>query len=126
MSDLSLAKKLQIKAGKRLLIANDPGGYLQMIGMPEGASVSVSADGEFDIVLAFFTERAALDAQLNILKSGMSAGGILWVAYPKGTSGVATDLNRDILRAHLDSVGLKAVALVAIDDTWSALRLKPA
>ncbi len=51
---------------------------------------------------------------------------MLWVTYPKGTSKVKADINRDIIREYARTIGLEAVALVSVDDTWSALRLKQA
>jgi hypothetical protein len=50
---------------------------------------------------------------------------VLWFAYPKGTSGIKTDINRDILRETAEEHGVTTVTAVAIDDTWSALRLRP-
>ncbi len=47
------------------------------------------------------------------------------MSYPKRTSGVKTDVDRDVIREYAASVGLGAVAIVSLDDTWSALRLKP-
>ena len=92
--------------------------------MPEGVSVYRSIEGEFDVVLSFFTEKADLDSQIGRLKSAMGGRGILWVSYPKGTSKKVTDLSRDILRAHLAGKGLEGVSLVALDGTWSAMRFK--
>ena len=52
--------------------------------------------------------------------------GLLWLCYPKGTSKVKTDVNRDILNRRLaEEYGLEGVAMVSIDDTWSAMRFKP-
>ena len=48
----------------------------------------------------------------------------IWVSYPKGKS-MATDLNRDIVRTTLQPLGLDTIAQIAIDNTWSALRVKP-
>ena len=47
------------------------------------------------------------------------------VTYYKGTSRVKTDINRDTISAYTHSVGLEGVAMISIDDDWSALRLKP-
>jgi hypothetical protein len=49
---------------------------------------------------------------------------MLWVTYPKGTSKAKVDVNRDSLREYDLTIGLQAVSLLAIDDVWSALRLK--
>ena len=50
---------------------------------------------------------------------------VLWFAYPKGSSGIKTDINRDTLRATAEEFGITTVAAVSIDDTWSALRFRP-
>lgn len=50
----------------------------------------------------------------------------IWIAYPKGTSGVKTDVNRDRLRDMGEKFGLRTVTAVSIDETWSALRFRPA
>jgi len=51
---------------------------------------------------------------------------VLWFAYPKGiTSGIKTDINRDILRVIAEEYGITTVTAVSINDTWSALRFRP-
>ena len=50
---------------------------------------------------------------------------LAWVAYPKAGK-LGTDLNRDILAALLTAEGVQPVRQVAIDETWSALRFRPA
>jgi len=50
---------------------------------------------------------------------------VLWFAYPKGTSGVKTDVNRDIIREIGEEFRITTVAAISIDDTWSALRFRP-
>lgn len=55
----------------------------------------------------------------------MNEGGLLWLCYPKGTAKIKTDLNRDVLRETVAARhGLEGVSLVAIDDTWSAMRFR--
>ncbi len=125
VSETTLAKKLKIRPGSRLLILNAPRNYREKLGaLPEGASISEGGDGEFDVVLAYCTKKSDLDQQIGLLKSAMGEKGILWVLYPKGSSKMDTDLNRDILRAHLAGSGLEGVALVSVDETWSAMRFK--
>ena len=72
----------------------------------------------------FVTARKELEAQLGSLKSALQPKGLLWVTYPKGTSKVKADINRDTIAEYAKTVGLQAVAMVSVDDTWSALRLK--
>ncbi len=50
---------------------------------------------------------------------------VLWFAYPKGTSKVKTDINRDSIRETGEGFGITTVAAISINDTWSALRFRP-
>lgn len=50
---------------------------------------------------------------------------VLWFAYPKGTSKIKTDINRDTIRVTAEEFCITAVAAISIDDTWSALRFRP-
>lgn len=50
---------------------------------------------------------------------------VLWFAYPKGTSKIKTDINRDILRETAEAYGITTVAAISIDSTWSGLRFRP-
>ena len=50
---------------------------------------------------------------------------VLWFAYPKGTSKIRTDINRDIIRETGEGYGITTVTAISINDTWSALRFRP-
>ena len=50
---------------------------------------------------------------------------VLWFAYPKLSSGIVTDIHRDILHAVSEEYGITPVAAISINDTWSALRFRP-
>ncbi|HTB32279.1 MAG TPA: hypothetical protein VK808_09660 [Bacteroidia bacterium] len=60
----------------------------------------------------------------NDLKN-VETDSILWFAYPKGTSGIKTDINRDTIRVTGEEFGITTVTAISIDDTWSALRFRP-
>lgn len=62
-----------------------------------------------------------LDHQLKSIEPDS----VLWFAYPKGSSKIKTDINRDIMRVKGEDYGITAVTIVSIDDTWSALRFRP-
>ena len=65
---------------------------------------------------------------LDFLKTNLKnteADSILWVAYPKGTSKIKTDINRDTIRVTGEEFGITTVTAISIDDTWSALRFRP-
>jgi hypothetical protein len=125
MSDKTVAQKLLLKPGQRLLLRHAPDGWLPAPGpWPDGVNLLTAPTEPADIVLAFVTTRAQLEAELTELKAALAPAGILWIAYPKGTSRATTDINRDSIRAYAQATGLQAVSIFAIDDTWSALRLK--
>jgi hypothetical protein len=50
---------------------------------------------------------------------------VLWFAYPKGTSKIKTDINRDTIRETGETYGITTVTAISINDTWSALRFRP-
>jgi bifunctional DNA-binding transcriptional regulator/antitoxin component of YhaV-PrlF toxin-antitoxin module len=125
MSSKSIAEKLQIKQGKKVLLVNEPKDYRINLGkLPDNTTVTEKTSKAFDIIQVFISSKAELQNQLPKLKLLLADKGIFWVTYPKGTSKVKADVNRDSIREYGQTVGLQAVSLVAIDDTWSALRLK--
>jgi hypothetical protein len=73
--------------------------------------------------LAFFTRQANLERDVPKLARALAPGGIMWLAYPKGKQ-LASDIHRDTLRVAVERMGLDTVALVALDEVWSAVRCK--
>lgn len=65
---------------------------------------------------------------LDFLKNDLQnieADSVLWFAYPKGTSKVKTDINRDTIRLTGEEFNITTVSAISIDDTWSGLRFRP-
>jgi hypothetical protein len=65
-----------------------------------------------------------MDFLNNNLKN-IEPDSVLWFAYPKGTSKIKTDINRDTIRVTGEEYGITTVTAISIDDTWSALRFRP-
>jgi len=125
MSDKSIAEKLFIKPGYKFLLVNPPDGYLAHMGaMPDGIVILNDAETPVEAIQVFVANRQELEQQLPRLKELMAPKGMLWVTYHKGTSRVKTDIHRDTINAYAQSIGLEGVAMISIDDDWSALRLK--
>jgi hypothetical protein len=121
----SLARKLLIKPGSRVAIVDAPAGYPErLLPLPDGAAV-VDVQPGLDVVQVFVRDKTALNGAAAAFGS-VREGGVLWVCYPKGGIKAGTDLNRDVLWQELSKVGLAGVTLVAVDDTWSAMRFRPA
>jgi hypothetical protein len=121
-----LFKKLQVKPGMRIAVLHAPPEFEKLLTkLPDGVERTKSVRGELDLIHTFATEKHAAIGEAPKLAKALRAGGILWVSYPKGKK-IATDLNRDVLRVELEQLGLglEAVAQVAIDELWSALRFK--
>jgi Protein of unknown function (DUF3052) len=76
--------------------------------------------------LAFINNQQELQDFLKNNITQVQHDSILWLAYPKGSSGIKTDINRDSLRNIAAEFGLATVTAISIDSTWSALRLRPA
>ena len=126
MSAKTIAQKLLIKEGYKVLLVNPPSGYKTLLG-PLTRSVTIlksPAVGSADLVQVFVKGRKELEAQLGKLKKALNPKGLLWVTYYKGTAKRKTDINRDTINAYAKSLGLEGVAMISVDDDWSALRLK--
>ena len=120
MSDKPVAERLQVKGERRLCVIGASAALDKLIG----AKKARADVGQADVVLLFVPDRAGLDARLPALLKTMSKTAILWVAYPKLTSKIAADLSRDVIHKLAPRHGLDTVSQIAIDDDWSALRLK--
>lgn len=111
---MSVADKLQVKKERRLALADAP------------LSIEAPAAplGEAEVVVQFVRSRAEFDGKIPALLKAIRADAILWVAYPKLTSKLAGDLNRDIIHGAAPAMGIDCVSQIALDDDWSAMRMK--
>lgn len=123
MSDKTVAEKLHIKPGKSVTFFNPPENNDELLGGID-QDIAISEGDPADILLAYIEDRKQLERNLLALKSSIKDDGALWIAYHKGTSSVDTDINRDSIAAYAKKNGLKGVAMISINDNWSALRLK--
>ncbi|MCW5851528.1 MAG: hypothetical protein KIT87_15760 [Anaerolineae bacterium] len=126
MADAALLKKLLVKSGMRVLVLNAPDGYLARLEPPpDGASLSTQAEGVFDLVQLFVAQKAQLDTVWQTVQSAVKPGGVVWLAYPKLSSKVKSDMTRDRGWETVRAAGWEPVTQIAIDDIWSALRFRP-
>jgi len=115
---VDLSGKLQIKPGQSAAVLNAPPG----LALPGVQAAASAADA--DAVIAFVTRQEDLDSAGEAVAAAR-ADRLAWIGYPKGGQ-LGTDLNRDRLAAALADQGVQPVRQVSIDDTWSALRFRPA
>jgi hypothetical protein len=77
------------------------------------------------VALLFVTNSEELIANFEPVVSKLIEDAHFWICYPKGTSKIKTDINRDILWKMIEPYGFSPVMMVAIDETWSAMRVRP-
>lgn len=121
-SGTPLHRKLGIKPDGRVLLVAAPPDFA-LDDVPAGAVVHTRAAGSaYDVILAFCPDRARLDKRVSVLPERIVTNGALWIAWPKRASGVATDLDENIVRDTGLEAGLVDVKVIAIDATWSGLK----
>lgn len=123
-SGTPLPKKLGIREGARVAFPGEPENFRTALGtLPDGVDVRGRARGPLDVIVAFFTRRADLAGRLDRLVANLEPDGGLWIAWPKRSSGVETDITEDVVREVALPRGLVDNKVCAIDETWSGLRL---
>jgi hypothetical protein len=116
-----LAAKLGVGPESRVLVVAAPAGFA--LAAPPGAVVHARPGrGPYEVVLAFCPDRAALRRRFAPLADRLTPAGALWVAWPKRSSRVPTDLDENVVREHGLGVGLVDVKVAAVDATWSGLK----
>jgi hypothetical protein len=116
---MDLAGKLQL----------GPGQSVAVMGQPEGVALDLGNDhpvaDKADAVIVFCRGRDDLERMSDAFVPPAKRDELTWIAYPKAGK-LGTDLNRDVLAELVKARGVQPVRQVALDDTWSALRLRPA
>ena len=122
-SGTPLAKKIGITEGSRIALVNAPKDFqFEPKELPDNVEFVKPSAKSLDIILFFVTTEQALAKEFSKLAARLTANGMIWIAWPKKSSGVATDLSFDrAQRIGLDA-GLVDVKICAVDDTWSGLK----
>lgn len=122
-SGTPLPGKLGIKVSSRVLLHNAPSGFEDaLMPLPERAQLLQRAQRAVDVIVLFTRGEAELRAALPQAIGQLKRDGGLWVAWPKKSSGLTTDLSFDVVQRTGLTAGLVDNKVCAIDDTWSGLR----
>ena len=124
MADASLAKKMKRKPGARTAILHAPAGY-EAAAFPGLEPAASSLNGLFDWIQIFVQNKAELDKLTPKAAKALKPESILWITFPKGSSGIQTDLTRDQGWEAIRSLELKWITLISVNETWSAFSLRP-
>jgi hypothetical protein len=123
----TLAKKLLIKPEQRIVLLNAPPAYPAALEpLPEAVRISDEPSGPCDMILVFVRNRAQLETSMPAVQPILRPTTLFWIAYQKGGAKAGTDLHRDLLWEAMAPHGWTGVTLIALDDTWSAMRFRPA
>ena len=119
---MDLARKLQLKPGQSVAIVAQPAGVALDLGSDHPASDGADQP---EAVIVFCRNRDELERLSGEFVPPAERDALTWIAYPKAGK-LGTDLSRDVLAALVKARGVQPVRQVALDDIWSALRLRPA
>ncbi len=126
----AIFKKLNYKDQGTLYIINSPDSFTpEMKKMEDLAEVKTTLDNAkgLTFVIAFVTKQNEVDKLAETIARKLAPDGILWFAYPKGSSKrYKCEFNRDTGWQKLGDLGFEGVRMVAIDEDWSALRFRKA
>jgi len=121
-SGTPLPKKLGIKAGHRVRLANAPAEVrAELSEALAECSIPKQADA-LDFVMVFSKSRAELTKEFSRLEKLLAPAGMLWVSWPKRSSGVATDVDENVVRGIGLDAGLVDVKVCAVTEVWSGLK----
>ncbi|MCL2472031.1 MAG: hypothetical protein FWF25_09905 [Propionibacteriaceae bacterium] len=116
--DATMFRRMRVRPGSRVRVLGAPGPY------PESDDIQQVDQGEAEVVHLFIDSRDQCVARFPEAVAACAPGGVIWVSYPKSKGKKTYDINRDSLWAVLLDAGHHPVSQVALDDQWSAVRVK--
>ena len=122
-SGKSIVQKLGLKPGFCIFVDGLSVAYGDVVGeLPAGVRIATTAKGPFDLVHLFAAETKALAARLRLYRQAIAPDGMIWVSWPKKSSGVTTDLTDTVVRKIGLAAGLVDIKVCAVDEVWSGLK----
>jgi len=122
-SGTPLPKKLGIKEGYRVALINMPTDVrTELRAALAECRVAKDLSGPLDFIHVFSKSHAELEREMKRASKTLAPAGMLWISWPKKSSGVATDLTENIIRETGLALGLVDVKVCAVTDVWSGLK----
>lgn len=123
MNPKTAAAKGGIKPGTSVAVVNAIPEIVSAVGLP--SDVRFVEAGEAQVVLLFANTRADLERSMPSAVSALAPNAVIWVLFRKGSRAAGLDMNRNDIWAIAERMRMRPLGLVAIDETWSAFRLRP-
>jgi hypothetical protein len=121
-SGTPLVKKLGIKPGFNIAFVSAPQAYANDLNLPPEVSVNSRSGKLLDFAQLFVKSEKELKTTFPEYAGRLNASGMLWVSWPKKSSGVPTDLSENLVREIGLAAGLVDVKICAVDEVWSGLK----
>jgi len=122
-SGTPLPKKLGIKDGLRLSLIDAPREVVaELKSSLDNCKLARDAKAPLDFAMLFTKSAASLRKEFTQLAKNLAPAGMLWISWPKKTSGVPTDLNENLVREIGLAAGLVDVKVCAVTEVWSGLK----
>ena len=121
-SGTPLVKKLGIKESFNVAFVNAPDGYEKTLELPSALIVGSRSKKPLDFVQLFVRTRQELEHKFPQYSAKLNPSAMFWISWPKKSSGVATDLTEDVIRAVGLGNGMVDVKVRAVDEIWSGLK----
>jgi hypothetical protein len=118
-----VVQKLGIQPGFCIFVDGAPAAYGDIVGkLPADLTLAARLKPPLDMVHVFTTQAAGLAGKLRSYRAAIAPDGMIWVSWPKKSSGVATDLTDVVVRDTALPLGLVDIKVCAINETWSGLK----
>jgi hypothetical protein len=120
-----LWKKLGYRTGTLACVDGEPKNYRSLLGLPSDIRVSwlSRVKPEVEFVHLFTTSASELKAKLKSYRTKIAPAGMIWISWPKKSSGVKSDITEDTIRDLALPLGLVDIKVCAVDKVWSGLKL---
>jgi len=120
----TVAQKAHVKPGTTIAVLNRVPGIVEALGLPKDAAFVRPAGAQ--LLFLFVRTRADLEARMPRAVARLAPASAIWAFFRKGSSDAGLDMNRNTVWAVAEKLNLRPLGIVAIDDTWSAFRLRRA
>jgi hypothetical protein len=123
-SGTPLEKKLGIRENFRIRLIDVPENYFELFTeWPRHVEISENPRTKKDFIHFFTKEFAAYHNLLPLLKNEIAANGMIWVSWPKKSSGILSDVSEHLIRSYALESGLVDIKVCSVSEEWSALKL---
>lgn len=121
-SETPLVKKLGIKAGFNIAFVNTPADFFDKLTLPQDVKVNSRSKKPLDFIMMFVKSEKDLQKKFAMYVERLLPAGMIWVVWPKKSSGIATDLSFNNVQTIGLATGLVDVKICAVSDVWSGLK----